>query len=64
MNGPCAFVAQRWTEIDSKKVPVLSAVQIDSSAALPKKPKKARLKKKPTSVVSDSDIDKRLYKPI
>jgi hypothetical protein len=41
-----------------KKCTVLSAAQIDFfPQALPKKPKKAKTEEKPTSVVSDRDID-------
>ena len=53
------FVAATiWTEIDSKKVHCLKCgANRFLSQALPKKPKKAKTEEKPTSVISDSDID-------
>ena len=58
MNGPCAFCGGNdWTEIDSKKSALSSAVQIDFfRRRYQRSQRKQRLKKNP-SVVSDSDID-------
>ena len=59
MNGPCAFCGGNdWSEIASKKVHCLKCgANRFLSQALPKKSKKAKTEEKPSSVVSDSDID-------